>query len=92
MARALEQLPLVTPCALRLPLSPAPDSIVAELNRAIAAGAVRDATGAVVRQPLEGLLVAADGRGFAVRGGIAQLFPAAWIRVDSQDALTSAQA
>lgn len=83
MAHPLDLLPLVTPCPLRLPLAPAPDHVLAELNRAIAAGAIRDATGAVVRQPVEGLLLAPDGRGYPVRGGIALLFPTSWLLIGS---------
>lgn len=79
MVEQVDKPPLVTPCEARLPLTPATAATVAALNASIARGAVRDASGARVRLAVDGLLVAADGRAFAVRGGIANLFPDSWL-------------
>lgn len=74
MEATLQGLPLVTPCPQRLPLAQASAGVVEAHNRDIAEGAVRDASGAVVRQPVDGLLLATDGRAYPIRGGIAVLF------------------
>jgi uncharacterized protein YbaR (Trm112 family) len=44
----------------RTPLSPASDQMVARLNRAIAAGRVKNQAGRLLEQPLDGGLVRAD--------------------------------
>ena len=65
---------LVSPCPQRLPLAFASDDVVGLVNRDIAAGAVRDLSGRRVVEPVDALLVAADGRAWPVRHGIAALF------------------
>ena len=46
----------------RTPLTPADDELLAKLNRAIAAGSVKNRSGQQVSEPLSGALVRQDGR------------------------------
>lgn len=65
---------LVSPCPQRLPLAFATEEVVRTVNRDIAEGGVRDLAGRRVTEAVDSLLVAADGRAWPVRHGIAALF------------------
>jgi uncharacterized protein YbaR (Trm112 family) len=58
------------------PLREAPPALVAHLNLAVRCGALRDASGTLVRQELAGGLLTADGaRLYPIRAGLADLLP-----------------
>ena len=62
--------------ATRQPLSLATQGEVARLNAAIAAGQCRNASGRIVTEPIEKMLIAADRRyAYLVRDGIPILLP-----------------
>jgi len=57
-------------------LTQATDTLVAELNKIIASGELRDASDGIVQESLDGALITTDGcRAHAIRGGIPTLIP-----------------
>ena len=66
------------------PLDNAPQTLVDTVNAAVAQRALRDATGTLVREPLDAGLLRADGLLlYPVRGGVAVLFAGAGIAVSA---------
>ncbi len=74
------------------PLRAAPPALLADVNAAIAQLALRDATGSLVRAPLDAGLLRADGAVlYPVRGGVAVLFAGAGIAVSASAAPPAGQ-